>query len=316
MASNKNLLQKADVALADLASNGGLLLPEQANTFIRKMMIEPTIMKDVRVVTMSAPKRIINKIGFGTRMLRPAVSATPLNVSDRYKFTTEKVQLQTNEMIAEIRLPYDVLEDNIESAATADNGAPNTGPGGLRNTVIEMMGQRAAVDIEEYGLSADTASADPYLAMTDGYLKLALNGGHVVDRLNVPVNKSLFKAGKKAIPKNYLRSLATMKHYVPTDIETDYVDTLADRGTALGDVMLQGKQQAYAYGTPIVSVPMMPSTSGLFVDPKNLILGIQRQISMEYDKDITARVYIIVLTLRVALQIEETDAVVRYANLA
>ena len=37
---------------------------------------------------------------------------------------------------------------------------------------------------------------------------------------------------------------------------------------------------------------------------------------MEFDKDITARVYIIVLTARVAFQIEETEAIVAYENVS
>jgi hypothetical protein len=45
------------------------------------------------------------------------------------------------------------------------------------------------------------------------------------------------------------------------------------------------------------------------------LFGIQRQISLEYDKDITTRVYIIVLTARVALGIEEPEAMVTYTNI-
>jgi hypothetical protein len=39
-------------------------------------------------------------------------------------------------------------------------------------------------------------------------------------------------------------------------------------------------------------------------------------VSMEYDKDITARVYIIVLTARIDFQVEESDAIVEYENIA
>ena len=37
---------------------------------------------------------------------------------------------------------------------------------------------------------------------------------------------------------------------------------------------------------------------------------------MEFDKDISARVYIIVLTARIAFQIEEQTAIVAYNNIA
>jgi hypothetical protein len=59
----------------------------------------------------------------------------------------------------------------------------------------------------------------------------------------------------------------------------------------------------------------MPGDKGIFTNPLNLIFGIQRQITIEYDKDIRSRMFIIVLTARMAMAIEETNAVVAYKNL-
>lgn len=313
--NNQTLLQKADLALADLSSNGGLLQAEQANTFIRKLIKSPTIIREARVVGMTAPQRKINKIGFGSRILRPAVSGTALSSNDRSKPTTEQIVLNTDEVIAEVRLPYDVLEDNIESAAAANNEAPNAGPGGLRNTIISMIAERAALDLEEFALLGDEASGDAYLALQDGYLKRASALGNVVNRAGATVDKATFKLGKKAMPDQYLRDVANMRHYVSVDQETEYRDTLADRATAMGDAIIDGTRNVRAFGAEVMPVPMMPDSKGLFCNSKNLIFGIQRQVSMEYDKDITSRVYIIVLTARVATQIEETEAVVYYQNL-
>ena len=78
MSSNQILLQKADLALADLSANGGLLLPEQGAAFIRKLIKEPTLIKEARVVEMAAPQRKINKIGFANRILRKAQSGVAL----------------------------------------------------------------------------------------------------------------------------------------------------------------------------------------------------------------------------------------------
>ena len=90
----------------------------------------------------------------------------------------------------------------------------------------------------------------------------------------------------------------------------------ADRGTALGDQMTTGRSPAFAYGSPVESVHWMPESKGIFTNPLNLIFGIQRQVSMEFDKDITARVYIIVLTARVDFKIEEAAALTVYENIA
>lgn len=316
MSSNQTLLQKADLALSDLTTGGGVLLAEQANTFIRKLLISPTLIREARVVTMSASQRKVNKIVFGSRILKPGVSATALSSGDRSKPTTEQILLDTDEVIAEVRIPYDVMEDNIESASSANNEASNTGPGGLRNTLIQLIAERVAIDLEEMGLLGDTGvGGQGILSLVDGWIKVADTGGQIVDAANSSISKALFKAGVKAMPDQYLRNRAAMKHYVSMDNETEFRDTLANRGTAMGDNMIQGLAPVYAYGSPVQAVSMMPEAKGLFTSPLNLLMGIQRDISMEYDKDVTARVYIIVVTARVAFQVEEDDAIVEYKNI-
>jgi hypothetical protein len=323
MSSNSSLLRKADLAIADLASNGGELSPEQGASFIRKLIKQPTLIRVCRVVEMIAPKRKINKIGFGTRILRAAISGTALTQNQRSKPVTEQIELDTKEQIAEIRIHYDVMEDNIERATVATNELPNTGPAGLRQTIIDLIAERAALDMEELAILADTAytnggDADDqaYLSQFDGWLKKGAILGNVSDAAGASISKSVFKGGLKSMPSQYQRNKVALNHFVSVNNETEYRDTLADRGTALGDQMTQGTSPTFAYGSPVMAVALMPEDVGLYTDPLNLIFGIQRQVSMEFDKDITARVYIIVLTARIAFQVEETSALVQYENIS
>src|SRR5262245_48334802 len=145
MPSNKALIEKADIALGDLAS-GGLLTPEQEDTFFRKLIVTPTILGLARVIRMSAPKREVNKIGFGSRALRPIVGTADgqaLASGDRVKPDLSKVTLDCKEVMAECQIPYDVLEDNIEHQSMAD-------------TIMELLTQRVATDIEELIIQGDT----------------------------------------------------------------------------------------------------------------------------------------------------------------
>jgi hypothetical protein len=48
----------------------------------------------------------------------------------------------------------------------------------------------------------------------------------------------------------------------------------------------------------------------------NLIFGVQRKINIEYTKDIRARVFIIVLTCRVDVAVEESRAAAQVFNVA
>jgi len=311
MPSNQNLIQKADLALSDLANNGGLLTPEQTDRFIQVLMDSPTIINRARVVTMNGPQKKVNKIGFGSRVLRRATSATPLADNQRAKADLGQITLNTKEVIAEIHLPYDVLEDNIEGGNIG--AGMGSSAGGLQDTLVQLLGGRAALDLEELGILGDTLSGDDYLNLTDGFLKRAT--GHIVDAQGATLTKDIFKQSIKAMPDKYLRVRSDLDFFVSVDNETEYRDTVANRVTGLGDAALVTAQALSAFGSQISAAPLMPNSKGIYTNPNNLIFGIQRKVNIEYDKDIRARKFIVVLTARVDFQIEEADAIVKIINI-
>jgi len=297
---NRDIVEKADLAVSNLISTGGYLNPIQANTFIRMLIEQPTIVGDIRVVPMNAPTMELNKIGFGQRILKKAPSSgTALDASDRSKPTTDKVTLTTKEVMAEVHIPYDVLEDNIERGA-------------LEDTIMAMIAERASLDIEELVLLGDTdlGVADPYLDLLDGILKQSIS--HQVDfsATRPQISKAVFKAGLKAMPNKYMRNRAAMKFYVSPNAEIEWLDSIANRETALGDNKVVTFVPTPAYGIPVDSAALMPDQNYVLTYPKNIILGVQRQIMIETDRDIRTRVLIVVLTMRLDLVFEEEDAVV------
>lgn len=312
--TNEELAKRADLALADLNANGGLLSPEQANTFIDMITEEPTILAQTRVIRMNAPSRKINRVGFASRIMRAAVQTGGANddgsndryvlEADRSKPTTAQIQLDTSEVIAEVRLPYEVLEDNIEGQS-------------FEQHVMRLIAQRSALDLEEFALWADTGSADPYLALQNGYMKRMVS--HVVDNANAGVGPTMFKNGMLALPQKYLRNLSAMRHYVSKANTIKYRDLVAQRSTGYGDSMLTGQAPIFAFGVGVESADLLGSVGGgnkgFFTYPQNLLFGIQRQLQVETDKDIRSREIIIVLTARVALQIDDEDATVKYINI-
>lgn len=320
MSANEQLLQKADWAIGDLTANSGLLNPEQANAFIRKLLIQPTLLAQARRVVMNSPTRKINKIQFASRILKAGYTSGLSRALDdtanreRSKPTTEQIQLNTKEVIAEVRLPYEVIEDNLErgNIGLSRDGA-GASNGGIVSTIMDLIAERAALDLEELAILGDTGSADPFLALTDGYL--ARFTSNVVDAGGAAISRTILKNGSKTMPTQYRRNRAQMRHYVSTENEIEYRDTLANRETSVGDAMHQSLSPVYAAGTQVEGVGLMPSANGLLTHPLNLIFGIQRQIHIESDKDIQRREYIIVLTARVDMQVEEELAGVKYVNL-
>ena len=311
MSSNQQLISKADVALSDLSSNGGLLNVEQTDSFIEGLMDSPTIINSARVVTMNAPQKKINKINFGSRILRSAASGVALSAQDRVKPDFGSVTLSTKEVIAEIHIPYDVLEDNI--AGGNIGAAMGSSAGGLHDIIVRMVASRAALDLEELAILGDTSSGDAYLALADGFLKQA--NLHTFDAAGSTISKDLFKGAIKAMPDKYLRVRGENTFFVSTNNETEYRDTVANRVTGLGDSALVTANSLYVFGSPVAPAPLMPNALGIYTNPLNLIFGIQRRFNIEYDKDIRARKFIVVVTARVDFKIEEADALVKIANI-
>lgn len=310
-------LKKADFFLADLSA-GGLLTVAQNQSFIRNMIDQPTLLNQVRVVEMDTPSLELNKIGFGKRILRAASEGVALadaavdgtsfdpstagEATARAKPQTSKVTLNTHEVLAEVRITYSALEDSIER-------------GNLENTIYQLIGERSALDLEELIINGDTSlnTDDTYLDLTDGALKLST--AHVVDANGAGVSANIFNSVLKALPTKYRRNRSSMRFFTSMDVEQDYRLALSTRGTGLGDAILTGQQAVPVFGVPLVGAALMPQSNILFTNPKNIIFGIQRNLRIEAERLISEREVKIVLTARVAVQIEETDAVVKVTNL-
>lgn len=317
---NRKLLERADIAVADLVSTGGYLNPEQQDFFFQKLKFEPTIIRSLRFVPMSSPVRKIDKIHFASRVLQPSVSGTALSLAQRSKPLTEQITLTAKEYKAQVNIPYDVIEDNIEGGAIGQHldvgGTAATG--GLKDTIMTMLTQQISRDLELLVISGDTAApAGPdqaFLQTQDGLLKLATT--NVVDFTNTTaISRVALKRMSKAMPDQYLRDRSSLRHWMSYDNETDYKEIIGNRETALGDAQFQGGMMAWGIGSPVEAVSLLPGTNLVYTNPRNLILGVHRQILLETDKDITAGVFIIVATLRVAFAIEEPEAIVKGINL-
>jgi HK97 family phage major capsid protein len=302
MTNSRTIIEKADMAVAQMIVDGGYLNAEQSDTFYRKLIDEPTLIGNVRTVQMRSPRMNIDTIGFGSRILRAAPSSgIALNADQRVRPAFGQVNLETEEVIAEVRIPYDALEDSIER-------------GNLENTIMQMLTSRVSLDLEELLINGDTNSADAYLALFDGALALA---GHTVDGTTLnAIDKDVFKSALQEMPTQYLRNLAAMNFLMSWHNVIEYRDTLAGRSTGAGDDFYLNRPTVTAFGVPIAPAALMPNNEILFTYPQNLIFGIQRDIMIETDKDIRSRNLIVVLTMRIAIQCEEADAIVKVDSIA
>ena len=301
---NRSFIEKADLALSDLTTSGGLLQPAQAQKFMRILINEAKLMGMSTVVPMRSPKQLIEKIRFGSRILRAGQEAAAVPVGDRAKPDLSKVELDAQLFKAEVRLDNEVLEDSIERAE-------------LRTTVMQIMGEAIARDMEEVMVNGDTTSGDTFLAQFDGILKQATS--NLVAAGTVTLNKTIFRDMLKAMPSEFLRDKGRMKFITSVDAELDYRDAVADRATALGDTSLTSDAPIRYSGIEVVDSQLFPENLGggtnetnmVLVDPKNINWGIWRKIRIETDKLVSEGVLIIVATLRMDVKYAEETAVVK-----
>lgn len=314
--SNTELAKRADIAIADLTSDGGYLQPEQADSFIDMIMEAPSIVKQARTIRMSKPETKIDRLGFGERIFHAAPQGTPPYAADdgtndrhlaaakRAKPTTAQISVTTKEYMAEIHIPYEVLEDNLER-------------GGFEAHLMRQIAVRAAIDFEELALWSDTASGDADLALQDGWLKRMT--AHVVNNASAGVSPDLFVNSLLAMPQKYLRDLAQLRHFVTVANTIRYRQKVAQRSTGYGDTMLQQAAPIYAAGVRVDDAPMLAAqgtgNAGFTTFPQNLIFGIRRDIQIETERAIRAREVVIVVTARLGFQIDDLDATVKLTNI-
>ena len=317
--SNKSLLKRADAEIADLVSNGGILPDEEADTFIDLVIEQPTILSQSRFVRMQSHTMKLNRIGFGSRILHAAPQGTPpyaaddgtnsryLLAANRSKPTTTQISLTTEEMMAEVHLPYEYLEDNIEGES-------------LRTHILRLIAERLALDLEETALWSDTTSADPDLALFDGWL--ARMTSNTYDNLSAGITPDVFAEAQKALPQKYLRYMQQMRGYISHADRISFQQAVATRATGYGDSALKAiDTPLYAYSLQLEAAPLLNAGAGLAAEtafmtfPKNLIFGIRRDISFEMERDIRAREWIIVVTCRIGTQLDEEEATVKIINM-
>jgi len=306
--SNRTLLEKADLALADLTAGGGVLLPAQAQKFMRLLIKQSVLMQMATVVPMASPKHQIAKIKFGSRILRRGSEATALPVADRSRPDMSYLELDAQLVKAEVHLSDEVLEDNIER-------------GELRQTILEMIAEAAGRDMEEVIINGDTASADPFLATLDGLLKQATS--HIVDAGGVALSKNFLRDLLKSLPNEYLRDKKQMAFLTSVDAELDYRNSLADRATVGGDRFIEEDTPALYSGVPVKPVPLFPENLGqganrtvaLLCNPKNVHVGIWRQIRLESFRDVSAGVLRVVATMRFDAKFAEEAGVAKLINI-
>jgi HK97 family phage major capsid protein len=289
---NRTLLQKADLAISNLTS-GGLLQPQQTDSFFKIMIKKAVLMNLITVTPMRGPTERRDKTRFGSRVLKPGAESTALPVGYRSAPDLSFIQLSAKLVKAEVRLSDEVLEDQIER-------------GEFQNTIVELLAQAVARDVDFLISQGDTTSADPLLGVLNGFLKQ--NVTNVVNAGGVKLQKSVLRDMLKTMPDEFVDE--NLCYLTNRQAKVDYKDSLADCATPGGDAWLATRSEVTYSDYKISSIPEFPNALGsgtnetrvVLTDPKNMLLGVLRQVKVKTGEDIAAGQMIVVVSMRLDAQ--------------
>ena len=308
--------------------NGGLLNPEQSARFLDYMFDATVIGKVARTVRMKADTTEIDRMSIGEKLVKLATEADNTGVNSPVTFS--KISLTTKKLRMDWELSTESLEDNIEGADVEDH-------------IARMMATQAGNDIEDLILNGDTSlTGDALYKSFDGAVKKAKTSGRVVDAAGAAVSRAVFNSALKALPRKYKQRRTDLRFLAGSNLIQDYLYSTSNStnfanpqdiasGIIRGDVPVVGGPAGYvapyAFGIPIVEVPLLPETqagdyaspTGSHGDvhltfPNNVVVGVKRDVTVY--RFFWPRKDSIEYTMytRVGVQIEQADAWVVVKN--
>lgn len=283
------------ITVSDLGS--AVLQPEKFQQFVQTAQNASSILNDARRFDMMSDKKDIDRVGYGSRLLK-----------DEANLAEVKPTFATNRL--------DVVKVRGVTGLTDDTLEENIARGNLEDLLIQLMATRAGLDIEELGVKGDSGSGDTYLALTDGWNKLAgvqLTGTTDTDFDQDDV-ESMLEEMLIALPQPYRRNRQNLRYYVAFNVENAYRNVLRSRGTGLGDTAQVGAGGIAYKGIPLIEVPNMPSNAGTLTPRDNIVWGVFREIRMEKDRIPATETTNFYISAKVDFHYEDEDGAVHAKN--
>jgi len=308
--------------------NGGLLNPEQSARFLDYMFDATVIGKVARTVRMKSDTAEIDRMSVGEKLMKLATEADNTGVNAAVTFS--KISLTTKKLRMDWELSTESLEDNIEGADLEDH-------------IARLMATQAGNDIEDVILNGNTSlTGDALYKSFDGVVKKAKANGRVVDAAGAAVSREVFNKALKAMPRKYKQRRADLRFLAGSNLIQDflYKNSIGTNQTIPQDIASSiirggtaplggpaGYVAPFAFGIPIVEVPLLPETqagdysgqTGSHGDihltfPNNVVIGIKRDVTVY--RFFWPRKDSIEYTMytRVGVQIEQADAWVVVKN--
>jgi len=317
--TNAELLARVDgafkaITVGDL--DEGILTPDKFDQFVRVIQRRTRILDEARFIPMDSQQVEIDRVGFVGRVLRAGLESDKTSHKTLEEGDHVKPEFWNNKLIAQelqaiTGIKDQALRRNIER-------------GNFEDTLLDLFGEAAGRDLEEFNVRADTDTAygtDAVLSLTDGWAKLAENhiygqNGDFDPSDSDAYPENMFEALLSAIPKKYLQNRSEWRFYVDWDVENAYRNLLRERQTSLGDAATLQHQDLTYKGIPVRYVPMLERDNAsqgdiaMLQHPDNMVWGLFHEVTIERDRIPKERRTDFVLTLEGDAHYEDENAAV------
>ncbi len=304
--------RRVDLTTADLAS-GGAIPTQSLPMFLSKMYNATPLLGLCSKVEMRSPTMNLPALGIG-RILKKDYGGEAAEVpsAKRVKPTASNAQLVAKKWRGEVPVSYDYLEDNIEKE------------GFQQDLLMNHIAPRVGVDLIDLALNGDTTTVEVdddtgALSVADGWLaKITSN---VLDCGGSTVDTDILLALYKKVPARYIDRNPTAYAFIPArDVALDWAKKVADRMTVEGDRALSSGGMPRFFNREVIADANIRADGtgkqyAIFTDPKNLVLGIHRDIRIRVvDWPIEEKVRVLV-SVRADFQLFLEDAAAKATNL-
>lgn len=340
---SENLLEKVITTthIGSGTAGRGLLTAEQSQRFRDYMEDQSVLLRQARTVAMRSDVMDIDRMGIGKRLLRGATEG----VSDPMPFGVvfSKVSLTAVKLRLDWELTEETLEDNIEGRDLEDHVA---------RLVANQIGQ----DLEDLAINGNKDVPDPLLGFLDGWMKLAKEGGNVIDGTTTWATGNqtnaagqlgwtsrLMSAMLREVPRREMGNRSGLRFFAGSDFMQEHMDSSAAAAATANNWDPRAEQQRSEviegpYGLSVIGnggvrlqeVPLMYTRDDasyteegaadtydvLLTNPQNLVWGVRRAITMYREFKPKKDAIEFTVFVRVAANIENENAVVVTTNVA
>lgn len=325
----RRLLKHEAVKFLLTTSAPALIQPEEATRLIDFVVDESELFRMASVTRMRTNELRIRYMDITGGILRLATCGQ--EDKETVDISNTNKCLRTVSMDAMFPMCDDDIEDNFTGAQ-------------LENQVLRMAADQMSNELEVWGLMCDTnlryvtgpnsptIVSNQIMDRRDGWYR-QLQQGHPIDAgvcgagqggVQRAVDFDKMRRMHRAIPTRFRRNPAERRIFMPTDmVDDDWAALFEPRVTNQGDAALLGEVPLVSGRVPIQPLPLLPtdiqncgcaslgSPNGTFVfetDPANIVLGIQRNITFEREREARAHETWYIWTFRADVLIFNEDA--------